>query len=210
MGKTAINKTEKSPRGRPCSFDRDEMLEKIMHLFWEYGYGGLSFNEISKETGLTRASLYNTFKTKDDLFLEALQHYLKNAPDSILANVGENQSIAETFYSVLNNACKARSEDKKRLGCLAINCIDEMMSSDTPLGNHLALMYDKQQALIERLMKQAIAQKELPQNTNPKITANLILVFISGLSTFSKKESDEEALRAMCHSFLSQIGFKST
>ena len=80
-------KEDKKSAGRPRSFDRDQLIEKVMHLFWDRGYKDLSFNEIATATGLTRASLYNSFKSKDALFFEALKTYSSSTPDVLFTQV---------------------------------------------------------------------------------------------------------------------------
>lgn len=61
------------PRTR--TFDRQEVLEKILPLFREKGYRQTSLGDILKATGIARQSLYNTYGDKRRLFLEAFSVY---------------------------------------------------------------------------------------------------------------------------------------
>ena len=98
--------------------------------------------------------------------------------------------------------------DKKHRGCLAVNCINELMATGTPLGDDLLNIYKHRRIQINNLVERAIKQKELPADTDAKTTANLILTFISGFSVFSKSGVKEADLRKMFKTFLSQIGFE--
>jgi AcrR family transcriptional regulator len=200
---------KQKPRGRPTSFDRDEMVEQIMHLFWESGFRALSFNEIAKETGLTRASLYNAFESKEALLLEALKHYFKGSPDAILDTIKEGDPVGPVFYRMFNHACKVWASDDKHRGCLAVNCLNELMAGGSDLSWTLKDMFEQRRVLIIKLMKQAIKRKELPPKTDPDVTGNMVLAFMEGISTFSKNGISETELRKMCHAFLEQVGFKN-
>lgn len=197
----------KKYRGRPKLFSREELVAQVMELFWEKGYNNLSLNEIAKETGLTRASLYNAFTTKEALFLEAVNYYAAHSADAALERIKSGERIGPVFYRLFDEASKSRAADKKRRGCLAINCINELIASNTELGETFAAMYDKRRMLIQKLIRQAIDQKELAADTDPELTANMIQTFITGFSIFSKNMASEKKLRAMSHGFLLKLGF---
>ena len=63
------------PRGRPLSFDRDQALEKAMHVFWERGYEAASISDLTAAMGITPPSLYTAFGDKEKLFFEAIERY---------------------------------------------------------------------------------------------------------------------------------------
>src|SRR5213080_3138627 len=63
-------------RGRPRSFDTDEVLERVRDTFWQYGYDGTSMDQLSAATGLHKPSLYGAFGDKKALYLAALESYL--------------------------------------------------------------------------------------------------------------------------------------
>ncbi len=201
--------TKKKCRGRPCTFDREELVNSVMHMFWERGYNNLSFNEIAQETGLTRASLYNAFKSKEAPLLEALNHYFRHSPDSTLYKVQKGDSIGAAFHHMFTTACQMRAADEKRRGCMAINCINELMVNNEALGNKLAEMYDERRKLINRLFEQAIEQREIPSSTNSETMANLMLSFMSGFSVFCRTGITEKELLDLCYLFLEKIGLSN-
>ncbi len=203
-----IMKTEKKNRGRPSIFNRQEVLEKAMNLFWENGYRNLSFNEIAQETGLTRASLYNAFQDKESLFIEAFDHYFMQSPDHILQNIEDGQPIGPAFVLVFKSAANAFGKDDKKRGCMGVNCMNELMNGDDELSQHVGKMYEKYKNFLNDLVKKAVRQGEIPQNTDTQVVANLILTFMNGFSVMSKSKSNEEQLNDMALLFLQNIGFK--
>jgi TetR/AcrR family transcriptional regulator, copper-responsive repressor len=61
--------------GRPKLFDREDILEKAMPVFWKHGYAHTSIQDLEKATGVNKSGLYSEFKDKEDLFLETLKYY---------------------------------------------------------------------------------------------------------------------------------------
>lgn len=201
-------KEDKKSAGRPRSFDRDQLIEKVMHLFWERGYKDLSFNEIATATGLTRASLYNSFKSKDALFFETLRSYSSSTPDVLFTQVKEGDAVGPVFYEVFAKASQLRAREEKKRGCFTVNCFAEMAGEDTEVGKGVASLMEEKRVIVVSLIEQAIRQKELPAGTDPVNIANMIMAFLSGFSLFSKGGADEATLFHMCSSFLEQIGFE--
>lgn len=59
---------------RPAKTDekRKELLNKAVTCFTRYGYSKTTLDDLAKETGINKASLYHYFKNKDELFLQVL------------------------------------------------------------------------------------------------------------------------------------------
>ena len=60
---------------RPRTFDRDEVLDRAVQLFWTQGYERTSVQDLVDSMGIQRGSLYAAFGDKKHLFLEALDRY---------------------------------------------------------------------------------------------------------------------------------------
>ena len=60
---------------RTREFNYDEALESATRLFWEKGYEATSIQDLVAATGVNRASLYETFGDKRELFRKALERF---------------------------------------------------------------------------------------------------------------------------------------
>lgn len=80
---------------------RDTYLEKIHALFIEHGVGDLTMEEIAKQIGVTKMTLYNNFKDKDNLINKVLI-YRKNCHISYMTerSSGDKNAI-DMLISVL-------------------------------------------------------------------------------------------------------------
>jgi TetR/AcrR family transcriptional repressor of nem operon len=60
---------------RPVEFDLEHVLNRALGTFWNLGYAGCSFQDLTTETGMSRQSIYNAFGDKDGIFQAAVSHY---------------------------------------------------------------------------------------------------------------------------------------
>ena len=69
--------------GPPKRFDPDQALERARDLFWRRGYDGTGIRELEATLGIGRKSLYDTYGSKRELYLRALQLYA----DSVIGRI---------------------------------------------------------------------------------------------------------------------------
>ena len=62
-------------RGRPRIVDRAKAVQTAMRLWWAEGPEAVSLNAISRQTGLSKSSLYREFGGEDGLMAAALTQY---------------------------------------------------------------------------------------------------------------------------------------
>ncbi len=105
---------------RPRTFDESEVVDKAMLAFWRHGFQGTSIGDLEEATGITRISIYNTFKDKEGLFLKALSQYHQNARDffNIEFEAGGLNSIIALFTNI---AADKPDDAPQRFGCMLVN-----------------------------------------------------------------------------------------
>ncbi|SMG62426.1 transcriptional regulator, TetR family, partial [methanotrophic bacterial endosymbiont of Bathymodiolus sp.] len=62
---------------RPKAFDQEDVLDKAVAVFWAKGYEATSMQDLVDAMGIQRGSLYATFGSKQQLFLQSLERYGK-------------------------------------------------------------------------------------------------------------------------------------
>ena len=73
--------------GRPREFDRDTALQSAVDAFWRRGYEATSVADLVAATGVNRASMYDTFGNKRELFIE-VQNLLNTEINPMVASHG--------------------------------------------------------------------------------------------------------------------------
>jgi len=102
-----VEKGSRRGPGRPKKFDPDEVLDKVIDVFWELGYEASDTETLCRYTGLTKPSLYNTFGPKEDLFVAAInryRHIRSNASlDAMAATGTPSEGIRSYFLNLAQN-----------------------------------------------------------------------------------------------------------
>lgn len=83
---------------RTVSFNKIAIEKKILFLFSDFGYGGVSISLITETSGLNRSSLYNTFNCKGKMYIDAL-----NYSYSIFELQFKNSNIAQISISQIKD-----------------------------------------------------------------------------------------------------------
>lgn len=106
--------------GRPKSYDRAEIIELVMEIFWLKGYAATSMSDLTEATGLNKKSLYNEFGSKEALFNVAFEHYnQKRAP---LVKLLKHEPLGTK--NIINFLTKLANDTDKK-GCLLALSINE-------------------------------------------------------------------------------------
>lgn len=123
---------------RPRSFDTDTALGAAVEDFWDAGFGATSTDELCRSTGLSRSSLYNTFGSKRDLYLQAILRYAsekqRQRAELLAAEVDGRTLVAAILAAVLDEQW---SDDDRRT-CLMINACVEIGAGDDEVRRTLA------------------------------------------------------------------------
>ncbi|MCV6590113.1 MAG: TetR/AcrR family transcriptional regulator, partial [Marinobacterium sp.] len=118
---------------RPAEFDRREVLDKAMEVFWRTGFTATSVADLVSATSLKPGSLYSAFESKRGLFVEVIDTYaarrIENA-QQVLENAEDPLNAIYAFFERLRqDAC----QDEIGRGCLMINTMLELATEDDDL-----------------------------------------------------------------------------
>jgi TetR/AcrR family transcriptional repressor of nem operon len=192
--------------GRPIKFDREEAVNWVMNEIWRAGFTGLSVKAISEKLEITRSSFYNSFKSREALFLEALELYSKESPHDKLANFSEAHSPLNHLTSIFKETCHARAEDPEHRGCMAINSVTELVGVNDALGPILEKAVGYSISCFEDLLVESVRRRELPKNTNTHDLALAVQNTLVGLNTMSKIIHSEHELWSATKTTLKALG----
>lgn len=195
------------PPGRPASFRREDVIALARDLFRARGYADVSLSEIAQKSGLTRASVYNAFTSKEAIFLEALDAYRATAPLSALADLAPDAPVGPALDALFRDAGATMARDPDRRGCLLMNSFAELLASDAPPAETIRADFAASRAMLATLVARARDKGELPSATDPDTTATLIMMMLAGLNTLSKSGATEAEMARAARLLLTRIGF---
>lgn len=191
---------------RPAKFDRDEALEFVMNEIWRNGYEACSVKAISEKLGITRSSFYNTFTSREALFMEAFALYVARAPDRMLSEFEPGGSVRELMTKLFRKLCRQRAADPEARGCMAINCIAELVGVDPALGGVLEKAVKAKRKKIEQLLIAAADSGEIEDDGELAGKALAVMNLLVGLNLMSKVVRSEKQLWASAKAGLEGLG----
>lgn len=185
--------------GPSKKFDRDEVLEKAMNLFWKQGYEATGVTQLLEHTGIGRQSLYDTFGDKRSLFLATLNHYFRTRVGPLMAQLRAPGSPREVLRQAFRMAEKSMSEPDFH-GCMIGNTTAELAERDPEVEalvrGYLVAMEDAATDLLAR----GQAEGEFANDIDARDLARVFVHALQGLTLLHKVLRDPGATRAVMES----------
>ena len=91
-----------------------------MRIFWSLGYDATSMADLRAALGITQASLYAAFGSKEQLFREAVDLYRRTAGFNTARALTIDSSAREAIHAMLQAAVDAYTAPGAPGGCLVI------------------------------------------------------------------------------------------
>lgn len=192
--------------GRPAKFDRQAAVERAMNEIWRSGFEACSVKAFSEKLGITRSSFYNAFGSREALFCEALELYFSQSPDKALVCDDREASTLRLITRVFREVCRTRASDPQGRGCLAINCVTELVGVDDTLGPILEQAILGSLERLERLLGQAAANGEIEDNGDLREKALALKTLLIGLNVMAKVVRSEDDLWVAASQTLKGLG----
>jgi TetR/AcrR family transcriptional repressor of nem operon len=187
-------------RGPDKQFDREEVLDRAMELFWQHGYEATGMAALLEHMGIGRQSLYDTFGDKRSLFLEAVKRYAGLVLGPILAQLRAPGSPMGNVRKVLQMWQTMASESHP--GCLVGNSLAEFGAEDPDLAALLrGCVKTVEDAFCETLTR-AREQGELKSKLAPRDLARTLVTASQGVALLTKTKPDRELGRSVARAAL--------
>lgn len=180
---------------RTKQFDEQIVLESAMELFWQKGFHGTSMQELIDHLGINRASLYDTYGDKQQLFDRALAHYKKQNQQGLLNILNAGKTIKEGFKNLFQNSIQLVINDPTRKGCFMVNTATSVACDSLQMN----ILQENQQFIehsFAEALKRGIANGELQNNLDIKVVSKTLFTFFNGLQVTAKLRPKKAELLA--------------
>ena len=180
---------------RPREFDRDEVLERAMSVFWSKGFSATSTSDLVEAMQIGRQSMYDSFGDKRALYLEALAQYQQQ---SVTAHIGRLRSgkTALAGIEALLAGLAPRDKSLRHKGCMGVCAIAEFGRDDPDVVK----LREKSGAVLVRALTEAVTlakqQGDIPPQVDIAESVRFIGTLMQGLQTDARAGVKPEALQA--------------
>jgi TetR/AcrR family transcriptional repressor of nem operon len=174
---------------RQKEFDRDEVLDRALDLFWQRGYEATSVQDLVAAMGIHRGSLYATFGEKRALFLAALERYEHVGIETVLAELERPGPVRESVRRVFEGVVREAAASGGRRGCFAINTAMELAPHDPAVAARVDSMLRRVEGAFEAALIRAQARGEIAV-ADPRALARFLTATLQGLRMLARAGTD--------------------
>jgi AcrR family transcriptional regulator len=188
--------------GRRREFDENKALEAALLVFWEKGYEGASFDDLSNATGVARPGLYAAFGNKEALFLKAVDLY-ESRYLGFMSDALAEPTSRRVVERILQGCAVLHTRDSNHLGCLGLNgalaCSEDAEAVRVELVERRAAS----QLALRRRLELAQREGDLPQSAKCAVLASFVMAVSQGMAVQAKAGASRRALEALASHVLS-------
>jgi len=186
--------------GRPRTFDRDEALDQALKTFWHHGYEATSVQDLVDAMGVSRASIYNTFGGKHDLYVEALRRYDQETVERLLGILRSADTPRQGLRDLFETIADDVAECPKKGGCFITNTATELGSSDDEAVQHVRRNFQRIEDAFASVLRDYHAApdtSETPPDDVIASQARFLLNSLQGLRVLAKTSPDRDELQGI-------------
>ena len=179
------------PRGKPLSFDREKVLSEALTLFWQKGFHNTGMSQLLAHLGIQRQSFYNTFGSKEKIYLEAVTLYAQDVNEEIIAVLDQPGNPLDNVRQVLDMEREmVPGADAK--GCLLGNAMAEFGTDHPKVSALLKEKIGQLEKAYTRTFSKAIQMGLLPETKDPSAMAQTLIAMTQGMALLSRLGYGEE------------------
>ena len=189
---------------RPREFDRDQVLDGAMELFWEKGFEGTSVGDLERALGIGRQSLYNTFGDKRALFVAALDRYVGLAGDMV-ADLRSGRDGLEAIRRYFSGVVAFLTPEGSRRGCMLTRSLVDHGEAEPEVAGRCEANTGRLQEGMERALQVAVERGEVPADLPVEATARMLVTQVYGLGVMARGSVSREELAGTVDALLARL-----
>ena len=186
------------------SIPRDARVERTVakvlaaahRLLETEGLGSVTFGRLSRETGVSRTTLYRHWSSPSELISEA---WGTVAPPNQVAHTDELQEDLVAVFRAVRDVVESSTMQRSLPALLVVAQRDPVISS-----LHARFVQDRRQPIVERL-RAAVADGEISADAEPELLVDLLSGPIFYRQLLRRTRTTDHDVRAMVAAALASV-----
>ncbi|MDE1465227.1 TetR/AcrR family transcriptional regulator [Spartinivicinus poritis] len=191
--------------GRPIEFNRDEVLDQALEVFWNTGYTATSVADLVDATSLKPGSLYAAFKSKRGLYMAAIDCYAQRRLDKQVCCFESIDSPLAAIKLYFEQLAADILLDNDSKGCFLVNTLLEVAPHDEGIHQKVSSYLRQIEAGLRHMIEKAQKCGEISAEKDPKILSQLLMLGITGLRVLTGTKPDKQDLDRILAQLLSNL-----
>ncbi|MBM7815712.1 AcrR family transcriptional regulator [Brevibacterium paucivorans] len=186
---------------RPRAFDETAVLDAAAAEFRVHGFADTSTEQLCEAAGVRRSSLYNTFESKDELFVRSLERYVQAtglAQEGVLLDSGRDglARLVSLMDLVLDEEREAATHGHAA-GCMVVGArmTPDLGAKSERVKSLLDHALEQQLALIGQAVRVGQLDGSIRRTMPAADAARAVVALISGMRVLAQAGSTPNELR---------------
>jgi AcrR family transcriptional regulator len=200
-----MKKAEPRPRGRPRLFDRDQVLDSAITVFWARGYDGASIEDLTQAMGIKRPSLYATFGSKHGLFMAAIDRYAATHGNRAFRAFQNEPDLRSAVAAFFETSIRCATLKGKPRGCLVASVATEVAQDDSVVRDKLSEMFARTDEAIADRFRADQGKRQVRGSKGPVAVARMVVSVTHSIATRARIGASRKELSNLADDFMSVL-----
>lgn len=196
--------------GRRKTYDRTEVTDRAMQLFWDRGYHDTSTRDLTEAMGINAYSLYAEFGSKQQLYVHAMDHYQRTVVTQHFGRLEADDASLDDVEAVVRYFGGADDVLPSTRGCLACNAAVELAPTPEASRASTDRYLTRVAAAFGNALSNARASGELQPDTPVDALAQFLTVSVTGMLVLLRSGSAPDFLAATADQLLASLSIHRT
>jgi len=161
---------------------KERIIETAVELFYAQGYIATGINQIIEEAGVSKASFYDHFKSKDDLCVAYLHECHSGFAVLLKEKISEYEAPLDKFLAPLAFLEQWMPERNYR-GCAFVNIATEITDVQSDVRKEVIYTKDGFKSVIREMTKDLKKSSAQYKDLDVEFVANAYYLLIEGAIT---------------------------
>lgn len=138
---------------------KERIVETASELFYKNGYNRTGINEILEKSGVAKASMYQHFRSKEEIGVEYLIHMEIEANKKLSARIDAQPKGKAKLLAIIDHVADFFESGSFR-GCWSLNTIAEISKDDKLMMEEIIRQKKAMKAWFLKLVEENITAKD--------------------------------------------------
>jgi TetR/AcrR family transcriptional repressor of nem operon len=192
--------------GRPKEFKEEAVLDQAMEVFWAKGYEATSLHDLIGAMGISKSSFYETFGSKHELFVSAIEHYIDTRVGQMVQFLDKELSGKRAIEQVFRKMVESDPAQAKERGCMLCNCAVELAPRDPAAAQKVELGMEQMERAFYRAVVRGQEAGEISLAHSARSLARFLVNSANGMLVMAKASRGREVMSDTTRVILSVLG----
>lgn len=187
---------------RPREFDREQVVDGALQLFWRGGYEATSLDGLLGQVGLSKSSFYGAFGSKHEMLLASLDRYIETV---LQANIDDlrhgppRAAIIRSFEKILGFQPASRT-------CFLQVCAIERGGQDQLVRMRIRRGLERLEEAYKDAIMRGQEAGQFDGDADARVLATFLVANLYGLQVLGRADIAAGARTAILATILKALG----